>query len=247
MKSLLIIFSLAFSTQFLIAQDVCAELMKFSSYEKNINRSMRMTSKASMANQIQIMERDKEGNMYQIIKMEMGTQKVRMETITLGSTMYTNQNAKEWIKRELDSAQLNSMKNQWKNNQLQYYKNCEKKNNDTIDGKIYRVYNAELDINQMQENIKNSKSMSDEEKQGMEQAMSAMSNMQMSMTLFVNDKDDVERSKTRMSIQGQEIESNVTYEYDVKVTVSPPPMNVNITVPTPTTTPPPPAPVKQKN
>jgi hypothetical protein len=246
MKSLLLIFSLALSTHFLIAQDICTELMKFSSYEKNINRSMRMTSKASMANQTQIMERDKEGNMYQIVKMEMGTQKMQMETITLGSTMFTNQNGKEWVKRELDSAQLNSMKNQWKNNQLQFFKNCEKKGNDTIDGKIYRVYKAELDIVQMQENFRNSKSLTDEEKQAMEQTLSTMSNMQMNMTMFINDKDDVERSKTKISVQGQDIEMNVTYEYDIKVTVSPPPMNVNIAVPPPTIAPPP-APVKQKN
>jgi hypothetical protein len=240
MKSLLIIFSLAISTNFLMAQDVCSELMKFSSYEKNNSRTMRMTSKTSMMGQTQIMERDKDGNMYQIMKMEMGDQKMQMETITLGSTMYTNQNGKEWQTRELDSMQLATMKNQWKNNQLQYFKNCEKKDNETIDGKTYRVYTAEFDVNLMQETMKNSKSLTKEEKQAMEQMMTAMSAMQMKMTMFINEKDDLELTKTNMSMQGKDFEMNMTFEYDINIKVSPPPMNVSITAPLP-------APVKKKD
>jgi hypothetical protein len=240
MKSLLLIFSLALTTNFLIAQDVCAELMKFSSYEKNNNRTMRMTSKSSMMGQTQIMERDKEGNMYQIMKMEMGDQKMQMETITLGSTMYTNQNGKEWQTRELDSMQLATIKNQWKNNQLQYFKNCEKKENETIDGKAYRVYKAEFDVNQMQEMMKNSKSLTEEERQSMEQMMTLMSSMEMKMTMFINGKDDVELTKTNMSMQGKEIEMNMRFEYDINVKVLPPPMNVPIVAP-------PPTPIKKKD
>jgi hypothetical protein len=240
MKSLLLIFCLALSTHFLIAQDVCSELMKFSSYEKNNNRTMRMTSKTSMMGQTQIMERDKEGNMYQIMKMEMGTQKMQIETITLGSTMYTNQDGKEWQTRELDSIQLATMKNQWKNNQLQYFKNCEKKDNETIDGKTYSVYKAEFDVNQMQEMMKTQKSLSEEEKQRMEQMMAAMNAMQMKMTMFINDKNDLKITKTNMSMQGKDFEMIMIFEYDINVKVSPPPMNVSITVP-------PPTPIKKKD
>jgi hypothetical protein len=239
MKSLLLILSLAI-TNFCFAQDVCSELMKFSSYEKNNNRTMRMTSKSSMMGQTQIMERDKDGNMYQIMKMEMGDQKMQMETITLGSTMYSNQNGKEWQTRELDSMQLATMKNQWKNNQLQYFKNCAKQDNETIDGKTYRVYKAEFDVNQMQEMMKNSKSLTEEERQAMEQMMTLMSSMEMKMTMFINDKDDVELTKTNMSMQGKEIEMNMRFEYDINVKVSPPPMNVPIVAP-------PPAPIKKKD
>jgi hypothetical protein len=240
MKSLLLIFSLAISTNLLMAQDVCSELMKFSSYEKNNSRTMRMTSKTSMMGQTQIMERDKEGNMYQIMKMEMGDQKMQMETITLGSTMYTNQNGKEWQTRELDSMQLATMKNQWKNNQLQYFKNCVKKDNETIDGKKYRVYTAEFDVNQMQETMKNSKSLTEEEKQAMEQMMTAMSAMQMKMTMFINEKDDLELSKTNMSMQGKDFEMNMTFEYDINIKVLPPPINVSTAAPLP-------APIKKKD
>jgi hypothetical protein len=239
MKSLLLILSLAI-TNFCFAQDVCSELMKFSSYEKNNNRTMRMTSKSSMMGQTQIMERDKDGNMYQIMKMEMGDQKMQIETITLGTTMYTNQNGKEWQTRELDSMQLATMKNQWKNNQLQYFKNCEKKENETLDGKKYRVYTAEFDVNQMQEMMKNSKSLTEEEKQAMEQMMTAMSAMQMKMTMFINEKDDLEITKTNMSMQGKDFEMNMTFEYDIKIKVSPPPMNVSTAAPLPT-------PIKKKD
>lgn len=232
MKSLLLIFTLTI-TNFCFAQDVCSELMKFSSYEKNNNRTMRMTSKSSMMGQTQIVERDKDGNMYQIMKMEMGDQKMQIETITLGSTMYTNQNGKEWQTRELDSMQLATMKNQWKNNQLQYFKNCEKKDNETIDGKTYRVYTAEFDVNQMQETMKNSKSLTEEEKQAMEQMMTAMSAMQMKMTMFINDKDDLELTKTNMSVQGKSFEMNMIFEYDINIKVSPPPMNIPTAAPLP--------------
>jgi hypothetical protein len=238
MKSLLLIFCLTLSNYVLIAQDVCSELMKFSSFEKNNNRTMRMTSKTSMMGQSQIMERDKDGNMYQIMKMEMGDQKMQIESITLGSIMYTSQNGKEWQTRELDSMQLATTKNQWKNNQLNYFKNCEKKENETIEGKTFRVYYAEFDVNQMQEMMKTSKSLTEEEKQAMERTTATMSAMQMKMTMYINDNDDLAMSKTNMSMQGKDFEMIMTFEYDLKITVSPPPPPPPMIVP---------APVKKKN
>ncbi len=47
--------------------------------------------------------------------------------------------------------------------------------------------------------------------------------MEMKMTFFINDKDDVEKAMLKMVINGQSFDSDVVFEYDIEVTLKPPP------------------------
>ena len=214
MKKTLLICLALLLTQAIIAQDACAELMKFNDYQKNVNRTYRMTSKTPAVNQVQVVERDKNGNIHQTLSMDMPGQSMKIESVIIGTTMYLKNNNEDWTSQPLDSMQIESIKSQWQNNQLQFYKNCKKLDDETVDGKKYRVYSGEFDPVKMKEMMgKSLESMPNAEMMG---------NMEMKMIFYVNDKDDVEITKMNINVMGQSINSEMDFEYDMPITVTQP-------------------------
>ncbi len=194
-------------TNLLLAQDVCAELMKFNDYNKNAKRTMRMTSKTEAAGQTMVMERDQNGNIHQTMTMVM----MNMEMIISGTTMYMKQGDADWQIRPMDSTQIAMIKNKAQNSQLQFFKNCKKLDNETHEGKVYRVYTGDFDIAQMKEMMK---------KSAENVPLDAMAEMDMKLTFFINAKDDLEKSTMTMNVQGQAFETEMVYEYDMPITVT---------------------------
>jgi hypothetical protein len=213
-KTLLFSCILCLSTV-LNAQDVCGELMQLSSAKKNLTREYRMTSKTAAMGQTLVMEHAKDGNVHQTISMEMGGQKVKIESIIIGTMMYMKKNDEDWTSNPLDSAQIASIKSQWENGQLQFFKNCKKLDNQTIEGKTYRLYSGEFDAEAM-------KKMMSSGSTPMPNA-DMYSKMEMNFIFYVNAKDDVEKTTLKMSMMGQTFDSEMTYEYDVPVAVVCPP------------------------
>jgi hypothetical protein len=214
MKSIVLGFCLTLLCNLTFAQDVCDELMKISVNANNAKRSMRMTTKLSMMNQTQTMERDKDGNMYQLVKMDMGGQKMEVESITIGVKQYMKTNGGDWEVKDIDAKELEAIKMTAENGQLQFLKNCKKLANETIDGKNYRVYEADFDAAKMQEFLK-TKEMGDQQAQ----AMAMMSAMQMHMKLFIDEKNDPSRMSVKMAMMGQDINMEAVTEYDAVVKI----------------------------
>lgn len=215
MKKTLLIYLALLLTSTIFAQDVCAELMKFNDYKKNVNRTYRMKSTTEGIGQSVTMESDGKGNIHQFMTMEMGGQSMKMESVISGNMMYINQNETGWQSQKLDSAQIQSIKSQWENNQLQFFKNCQKLENETVDGKKYRVYSGEYDGKKMLEMMgESAKNMPNAE---------MMANLEMKLTFYINDKDDLEITKMKMDIQGRSISTEMVYEYDLPITVNIPP------------------------
>jgi hypothetical protein len=214
MKSVVLGFCLTLLANFTFAQDVCDELMKFSNPAKFAKRSVRMTTKLSMMNQTQIMERDKDGNIYQLIKMDMGGQKMEVESIIIGVKQYMKTNGGEWEVKDVDTKDLEALKMAAENGHLQFFKNCKKLANENIDGKNYRVYEADFDAAKMQEFLK-TKEMGDQQAQ----AMAMMSAMQMHMKLFIDDKNDPSRMSVKMAMMGQDINMEAVSEFDAVVKI----------------------------
>jgi lipopolysaccharide export LptBFGC system permease protein LptF len=214
MKSIVLGFCLTVLANLTFAQDVCDELMKFSVNANNAKRSLRSTTKLSMMNQTQIMERDKDGNMYQSVKMDMGGQKMEMETIVIGSKQFTKTNGGDWEVKDVDTKDLEAIKMSAENGQLQFFKNCKKLGNENIDGKNYRVYEADFDAVKMQEFLK-TKELGEQQAQ----AMAMMSAMQMHMKIFIDDKNDPSRMSVKMAMMGQDIDMEAISEYDAVVKI----------------------------
>lgn len=205
-KLLLFSFALLFSTA-LLAQDACAELMKVNDYKKNVNRTYRMTSTMEKMGQTQIMEKDKAGNVHQTMTMSMMGQNMKVESVIVGKTIYTKKNEDAWEVQQMDSAQIDNIKSQWQNGQLQFFKNCQKLANEGD----YKVYSGDFDAEKMTELMsKSSKPMPN---------MEALKQMEMKMTFYVNTKDDLEKIKLNMNMMGQSFDSDMVYEYDIPVTV----------------------------
>jgi hypothetical protein len=208
-KFLLLSFALLFSTA-VLAQDACAELMKFNDYKKNVNRTYRMTSKMEKMGQTQIMEKDKAGNVHQTMTMSMMGQNMKVESVIIGKTIYTKKNDEAWEVQQMDSTQIDNIKSQWQNGQLQFFKNCQKLPNEGD----YKVYSGDFDPEKMTELMsKSSKPMPNAE---------VMKQMEMKMTFYINSKDDLEKMKLNMNMMGQSFESDMVYEYDIPVTVETP-------------------------
>ena len=212
MKKTLLIYLALLLTSTIFGQDVCDELMKFNDYKKNVNRTYRMKSTTEGIGQSVTMECDGKGKIHQWMTMEMGGQSMKMESVIVDNTMYMNQNETGWQTQKLDSAQMQSIKSQWENNQLQFFKNCQKLENETVDGKKYRVYRGEYDGKKMLEMMgESAKNMPNAE---------MMSKMEMKMTFYINDKNDVEITKMKMDMQGRIISTEMVYEYDLPITVN---------------------------
>lgn len=205
-KTLFILLSFLFTTS-MFAQDVCADIMKFNDYNKNNNRTYRMTSKTESLGQTQVMEKDTKGNVHMTMTMAMNG--MSMDMLLIGQTMYMKQNDGDWQTKPMDSAQVTTMKKQWQNGQLQFFKNCQKLDNETLEGKEYRVYSGEFDPEKMKEMMSKSAEKIPN--------MDALSKMEMKMTFYVNTKDDLERCKLKMDMMGQTFESEMTYEYDIQI------------------------------
>jgi hypothetical protein len=213
-KTLLFSCILCLSTV-LNAQDVCGELMKFNDFKKNVTREYRMTSTTAAMGQTLVMEHAKDGSIHQTISMEMGGQKMKIESIIIGTMMYMKKNDEDWTSNPLDSAQIASIKSQWENGQLQFFKNCKKLDNETIEGKTYRVYTGAFDAEAMKKMMSSgSTPMPNAE---------MYSKMDMNMTFYINAKDDLEKTNLNIKYMGQSFDSEMTYEYDVPVAVVCPP------------------------
>jgi hypothetical protein len=211
MKKISLILLFVGAVKMLTAQDVCAEMMTFNDYKKNVNRSYRMEMNTEMIGQKQIMEKDAAGN----VRMTMTMQGTTMESIITGNMLYTKQGEGNWDARELDSVQMNQMKAQWQNGTLQFFKNCEKLPDTTINSKKYRAYAGDYDMK------KTIEMMGEKAKELPNKEMMEM--MQMRMQLYINDKNDLEKAKMSMSVMGQSFESDMVYTYDIEVNIMPPP------------------------
>lgn len=210
-KTLLSLCAFCFTLS-LFAQDVCAELMTFNDFKKNVNRTYRITSKTEMFGQTIVIEHDSKGRAHQLLTMEVREKSIKMETYLVDKDMYIKKDGGDWAHRSLDSSQMVSIMNQWKNNQLQFFKNCQKFA-DTIElGKKYRVYSAEFDIDQMIDKMDKSAQLS--------QNFESMRDSDMKMTFFINDKDDVEKTKLHMLVRGREVDSDMFYEYDIPIHIT---------------------------
>ncbi len=174
-----------------------------------------MTSKMESMGQTLVMEHDKAGNFHQTISIQMAAHSIKVESIIFDKKMFTKKNDEEWQPQPLDSIQMESLKNQWQNNQLQFFKNCKKLDNEITDGKNYRVYTGDFDAEQM-------KALMSKSAQTMPNS-DLFSKMDMKTTFYVNDKDDLERAKLKMDMNGQSFDTVMVYEYDIDVTVKPPP------------------------
>lgn len=205
-KTFFILLSFLFSTS-IFAQDVCADIMKFNDYNKNVNRTYRMTSKTEAMGQTQVMEKDVNGNIH--MNMSMAMNGMTMDMILVGQTMYMKQNDGDWQTKPMDSAQVTTMKKQWQNGQLQFFKNCKKLDNEKLEGKEFRVYSGEFDPEKMKEMMSKSAEKIPN--------MDAIAKMEMKMTFYVNDKDDLERCKMKMDMMGQTFETEMAYEYDIQI------------------------------
>lgn len=203
-KTFFILLAFLFSTS-IFAQDVCADMMKFNDYNKNNKRTYRMTSKTEAIGQTQVMEKDEKGNIHMTMSMAV----MSMDMILIGQTIYMKQNDGDWQTKPMDSLQVATMKKQWQNGQLQFFKNCQKLDNEKLEGKDYRVYSGEFDPEKMKEMM----SQSSEQIPNMD----AIAKMKMEMTFYVNDKDDLELCKMKMDMMGQSIETEMTYEYDIQI------------------------------
>jgi hypothetical protein len=205
-KFLLFSFALIFSKA-VLAQDACAELMKFNAYKKNVNRTYRMTSKMEKMGQTQIMEKDNAGNIHQTMTMSMMGQDMKVESVIVGKTIYTKKNEDAWEVQQMDSAQIDNIKSQWQSGQLQYFKNCQKLANEGD----YKVYTGDFDAEKMTELMsKSSQPMPN---------MEVLKQMEMKMTFYINIKDDLEKVKLNMNMMGQSFDTDMVYEYDIPVTV----------------------------
>jgi hypothetical protein len=209
------------AVKMLIAQDVCAEMMRFNDYKKNVNRTYRVETNTELLGQKQIMEKDAAGN----VRMTMTMQGTTTESIVMGNMMYIKRGEGNWDARELDSAQMDMVKTQWQNGTLQFFKNCEKLPDTTINSKKYRAYAGNMDMKKTIEMMGAAgKDIPNKE---------MMEMMEMRMQLYINDKNDLEKSKMTTSVMGQSFDSEMTYTYDIDINIIPPP-------------PPPPAPAEKK-
>jgi hypothetical protein len=181
--------------------------MKFNNYNKNINRVYRMTSKTEAIGQTQVMEKDAKGNIH--MNMSMAMNGMSMDMILVGQTMYMKQNEGDWQIKPMDSVQVATMKKQWQSGQLQFFKNCQKLDNEKLEGKEYRVYSGDFDPDKMKEMMSKSAEKIPN--------MDAIAKMEMKMTFYVNDKDDLELCKMKMDMMGQSIETEMAYEYDIQI------------------------------
>lgn len=216
MKKTLILCFTAFITHLAMAQDACADLARFNNNAQKPERTYRMHSKTEGIGQEITIERDKKGHYRQTMSMDMMGQSMKMESIILDNMMYVKQNDAAWQPRSLDTAQIAAMKKQMENNQLPFSKNCQKLPNENIDGKNYRVYAADFDAQKMIDEMSKSKEPVPNAE--------ALKNMEMKMTLYINDKDDIAIAKISMQVMGRTINSNMDYEYDIPVNdITPPP------------------------
>jgi hypothetical protein len=222
MKSIVLGFCLTLLANATFAQDICDELMKIAANPKNVTRSMRSTTKISMMNQTTIMEKDKEGNIHQMVSMDMGGQKMEMEMIVIGTKQYSKAQGADWEVKEMDEKEKEAMKMTAQNSQMQFFKNCKKLGNETVDGKNYRVYDADFDGEKMMEYLK-TKDLGEQQNQ----AMAMMGGMQMHMKIFVDDKNDPSRMKVKMAMMGQDIDMDSTSEYDADVKITAPVLKKN--------------------
>jgi hypothetical protein len=210
MKKILVLFcALLFST-LIMAQDACAELMSFNDYKKNANRTSRMISKTEKTGQTQTMERDKEGNIRQLMTVNARGQSMTVESIVVGSKMYVRKNDLDWQSPTLDSVQLAILKNKWQNNKVQFFKNCQKLDNETINGKTYRIYTGDFDGEKMKKVLSTTKDVPN---------LDAVAKMEMKMKFYINEKDDVEKTILNVSYQGQSYDSEMVFEYDMPLVV----------------------------
>ncbi len=218
MKKVFFLFLSFLLTTSAFAQDVCAEMMKFNDYKKNVNRAYRMTSTTESMGQKQVMERDVKGNMYMTMTMSMAGNDMSMEMILIGETMFMKQNNADWQTKPMDSVQINAMKSQWQNGQLQFFKNCKKLDSEKISDKNYRVYSGDFDPEKMKE------MMSKSTEKMPANSMDMIAKMDMKMKFYVNDKDDLERCTLHTTVMGQSFDSEMVYEYDIQIApiVAPP-------------------------
>jgi hypothetical protein len=91
-----------------------------------------------------------------------------------------------------------------------------------VDGKNYRVYDADFDGEKMMEYLK-TKDLGEQQNQ----AMAMMGAMQMHMKIFVDDKNDPSRMKVKMAMMGQDIDMDSTSEYDADVKITAPVLKKN--------------------
>jgi hypothetical protein len=209
MKKVLFLFLAFFLTTSMFAQDVCADIMKFNDYKKNTNRTSRMTSKTEAMNQTQVMEKDSKGNVHTTMTMAMPGNSMTMDMILIGETMYMKQNDGDWQTKPMDSAQVTAIKKQWQNGQLQFFKNCQKLDNEQLDGKNYRVFSGDFDPEKMKEMM----SQSGEKAPNMDM----LAQMEMKMKFYINDKDDLAHCTMKMAVMGQSFETVMDYEYDIAI------------------------------
>lgn len=216
MKKTLILCFTALITHLAMAQDACTDLARFNNNAQKPERTYRMHSKTEGIGQEMTIERDKKGHYRQTMSMDMMGQSMKMESIILGNMMYVKQNDAAWQPRSLDTAQIAAMKKQMENNQLQFLKNCQKLPNENIDGKNYRVYAADFDGQKMFDEMSKSKEPIPNAE--------AFKSMEMKMTFYINDKDDIAIAKLSIQAMGRTINSNMDYEYDITVNdITPPP------------------------
>ncbi|MBL7814547.1 MAG: hypothetical protein JNL70_06040 [Saprospiraceae bacterium] len=214
-KSTLFSLILFLASQSLVfAQDVCEEMMKFNDYAKNHNRTSRMTMTMSPMGQTQITESDGKGRFHMTMAMETPMQ-LKMESVLTGNQLYTKKDDEDWKAQDLDSVQIASMKQKWQNNQLQFFKNCKKLDNETIGGQEYRVYSGDFDYEKMRDYMGQNNEA--------QQSLAMLQNMDIKMTFYVNKKDDLERAKMKMNVQGMSIDADMVYEYDLPIVINIPP------------------------
>ena len=150
--------------------------------------------------------------------MSMLDKTMKVETIIIGNMMYLKQEDKNWELKPMDSLQAANMKNKFANSQVQYFKNCQKLADSTIDGKTYRVYKGEFDMEKMLELVNDASKITDKS-QKPKHDMEKLAQMGMKMTCFINAKDDLERMNITMEREGKAFETVMTYTYDVDVSI----------------------------
>jgi hypothetical protein len=212
MKKTVLLYIILFFSTFVSAQDACTELTEFN--KKNIKRAHRITSTMEQMGQKTVHEVGKDGESHMTMNMDFMGQKQKVETILVGSEMYMKKNDDDWVKQPMDAAQIALIKKQGTNSQMQFYKNCKKLDNKVMEGKTFRVYSADFDPEKMKEMMGKSSEN--------QQAAEMMSKMEMKMTVYINEKDDIEKATMSMSMMGQSFDTDMVYEYDVPINVCAP-------------------------
>lgn len=211
MKKTGLLYIILFLSTLVSAQDACAELTVYN--KKNVKRAYRMTSTMEKMGTKTVMEQGKGGEIHTTTAMDFMGQKQNTETIIAGSIIYMKRNEGDWTKQAMDSAQIAQIKNQGADNLTQVYKNCKKLDNAVIEGKTFRVYSAEFDPDKMKELMDKSSAQA-------QQTTEMMSQMNMKMLYYINEKDDISKTTMSMSMMGQSFDTDMVYEYDVPITIT---------------------------